>query len=206
MARTVGARADAADRKGWASETVLGTIAAAELAPIAMSRRTGSATRARPSARVDVIGTGRQFRHHDQIVPGWPRRAGRRHCRAAFAAGLTARLMRWSIRRACWRGCRRTARRSGNGRSTRRQGWHIVAHGLNQALSDLLRHPPLDRCRARSGGAPRSVARQDRGAFMLLLPARRSCSCCATGRPAKTGLEAKFSMQFAMSAGADRRP
>ena len=76
--------------------------------------------------------------------------------------------------------------------------WHIVGHGSeHQALSDLLRDPPLDRCRARSGGAFRPHARQGRAHSCL---DRQDADADAAQQRPQTGLEAKFSMQFAMAA------
>ena len=176
VGRAFGARADAAASQGLASVGGAWTgRRGGGLRQIARPRCHAGGDR-HGDRGLDVVGSGRQFRHHDKILPGRPRRAVRRHCRApgasrtdgvARCAGASGGLAHGAV-----------GGRQGRARSSLRRRAEGMAHrrpwAEHQALSDLLRDPSLDRRRARSGRRSRPHARTTSSAFMSR-PARRRC-------------------------------
>ena len=151
-------------RKGWHPTTVLGTIAAAAaVRQIARPRCQGRRDR-NGDCRLDGLRRGRQFRHHDEILPSRPRRAIRRHCRAPGASRVDGVARRARAPGGFAGGA--VAGRQGRTRSALRRRAEGVAHrrsrAEHQALSDLLCDPPLHRCRARFGRPLRPLTRRGR--------------------------------------------
>ena len=195
---------DSLHQKGWHPSAMYGTVAAAGASAVLRKLDAERATRAIGIAASLASGVVCQFRLDDQAVPSRPHRAIGADRNAARRGRPDCLARRHRARpRLPARGV--AAWRASTFRAPRQFGktWRIVSHGINVKLypmcfgSHRILDAMIDVCHANKI-KPADIAAVD------VEVAENSTKVLRNHRP-QTGLEAKFSAEFAVAVGGDRR-